>query len=199
MLDQNTGLPKQAATAQDKADLSRAYFEQGSDTAKAKVDIVKPRITYASKSEAVAAEFLHRYVDNWHPVVGQTYLIPLGRGKTADFKVDSLIIEYHPIVLDWDMKDSNARHRMTRILRQIPEWAREQLTTALKDELALRYYLDRKLHMETFAAPHIRSCQMIVAESAEQFYSFVLKKVASKELPSKQRFLEQWAKLLRSI
>lgn len=169
------------------------------DLTKARLSPARPRVRYASKSEAVVAEFLYRYVDGWHPVVGETYLIPLGRGKTADFKVDSLIIEYHPVVLDWDMKDTNARHRMTRILRQVPEWAREQITTALKDELALRYYLDRKLHMETFAAPHIRSCQMIVAESPEQFFSYVLKKVATKELPSKQRFFEQWQKLIRSI
>ena len=155
-------------------------------------------IFYASKGEGATSIMFSRYIPGWRPVLGKTFLIPIGWKKQCDFRVGDLLVEYHPPAIEFEMRNKNAKNRLLTSLEHCSYGTRAAIEQALKDEFALRYYEDRLRHLREHGPDEVRNLELIVVQTPQQVYNEVVVRFGKERLPSKQRFCEEWFQLVRS-
>lgn len=151
-------------------------------------------LTFGSRSEAACAILLERYTD-WRAVLGVTCQVPAGP-KRIDFYLPEhdTFLEYHPIKR-WDWKSSEASKLYGEHFRRLSLNQQRASWSAIKQEFAHRYYLDRRLVLDLTGH---KEFPLICVQSGEDFYRQVLRGLYSCEI-SEREFLKEWASVINSL
>lgn len=148
-------------------------------------------VVFDSKSEAVLAILMEKYIRGWKVVLGETYQIPLVASCRADFKVGNIIIEYHPIDLH---RESRRRPEIRDFKREIEEETtgsvRYRLIGHLEDIVAEAYAHERAtLVRATFGEHH----HMLHLRGPLDVWRKLFKICCpTRRSPTKAAFMKEW-------
>lgn len=162
-------------------------------------------IGYCSLSEAVFGVMLEYYIPGFDIVPGRTFQIPLGKGRSCDFLINGILVEYHEVRLKpsrgryGDFSDeSDLREYQNRARRlKYKHKKRRALDRITRQRLTLRYIERRLRHISE--CRHHSDRELIVATSREDFYDQVLTRFAIVEVPPLDVYLKQFWHLVRVI
>jgi len=162
-------------------------------------------IGYCSLSEAALAACLELYVPGFKPIEGETYQIPIGNGRTVDFCLNDVLIEYHEPVLKalpHKLGDFGSMENYVSFLRELrkaghDKYRKPKTLSAWRERLADNYYCKRR---EMLNASHeFQDTELIVAHCREDFYQKVILRFAPAPMPSLVEFEEKfwwWVQLI---
>jgi len=150
-------------------------------------------ITFASHAEYAAGVLLERYIPDFELKTGTTFQVPIGYNKTCDFLVKGVFVEYHPMNLNHDFDDRQALRRFWEALKHVRQPFREQIITAVADEMAEKYFRRRKFLVTIQAG---KDSELLVCRNPISLYRDVIKRFAE-DPPREQKFLEEFQKLTR--
>lgn len=123
--------------------------------------------TFDSRSEAVCAMVLEKYVKDWKTKRGENWQVPLAFGKTADFRVANNIIEFHPIELKNEFKDTRAYLKYKTAIDVTPKHISNRIEEALKQEKLKLYYTIRRDLIDNTRDLHF--CNLYVCQNSLDF------------------------------
>ena len=151
-------------------------------------------IKYGSFSELVVSRMLQKYLA-WEPVEGKTYQVPIGYNKHVDFYIPTRewLIEYHPIVLRYEIQHRGAAASIQDILRQVPLHVANKLEDALSAELRLQYFKKRRFALD-YGDGRYTKTELMVLCSGEEFVERVLVTNGVKRSVA----LSEWKRLMNS-
>jgi hypothetical protein len=166
---------------ESKLDLAKTFFQEHST------------LSFDSRSEAACAILLEKYAPDWECIKGLTWQIPVGT-KHIDFRIGPVFLEYHPIKLAWETVNKDAHDRLCQCLRRAPRDLKQSVLGYLKDELASRYWRERR---DVLAASEYRDCQLVVAHSPSDLYQRLFRSFDG--APAEAQFLREFRKLCRKL
>lgn len=169
---------------------------------------VSPGVAFCSRSEAICAELLQRYVPHFELKQGVTFQVAIGQdsqGNTlaVDFLVDGVLFEYHPVRFFKNRRrcgDFNNKHEYrayTDICHSLRSDQREFFQTAMRARLTRHYYAKRRAILDQH--PMYRRMELVVATSPEEFYFLVLKRFGKNAPRTLERFLAIFEELRESL
>jgi len=155
-------------------------------------------INFCSRSEAICAELLKRYVPHFDLRHGLTFQVPIGRDTqgnllAVDFLVDGVLFEYHPVRLFknrrryGDFNNKQEYRAYTDAFHSIRSDQREFFLDAVRARLTKNYYAKRRALLDQH--PAYRRMELVVATSPEEFYHLILKRFGKNAPRSLERFL----------
>lgn len=167
-----------------------------------------PLPNFCSRSEAICAEMLCRYVPHFILQEGRTFQVEIGvdaRGNTlaVDFLVDGVLFEYHPVRFFknkrrcGDFANRREYRSYTTILHSLKGEQRDLFQTAMRARLTENYYTKRRAQLDDH--PMYRRTELVVATSPEEFYELILKRFGKNIPPSLTSFLQVFEKLKREL
>lgn len=179
--------------------------ESGADSEFAQAS---PGVAFCSRSEAICAELLQRYVPHFELKQGVTFQVAIGQdsqGNTlaVDFLVDGVLFEYHPVRFFKNRRrcgDFNSKHEYreyTDICHSLRSDQREFFQAAMRSRLTRHYYAKRRAILDQH--PMYRRMELIVATSPEDFYFLVLKRFGNNVPRTLERFLAIFEELRESL
>jgi hypothetical protein len=174
------------------------------------IDYISPStgVKFCSRSEAICAELLKRYVPHFELQEGLTFQVPIGRDQrgnvlAVDFLVDGVLFEYHPVRLfknrrrfgDFLNKQeyrsyADAYHALSRDNRDF-------FQDSVKARLAKNYFIKRRALLDQH--PTYRRMELIVATTPEEFFTLVLKRFGKNVPRSVERFMAIFEELRVSL
>ncbi len=163
---------------------------------------------FCSRSEAICAEILCRYVPHFTLQEGRTFQVEIGRdecGNTlaVDFLVDGVLFEYHPVRFFknkrrcGDFASKREYRSYTTILHSLRGDQKEFFQTAMRARLTENYYAKRRAQLD--AHPLYRRMELVVATSPEEFYELIIKRFGRDIPPSTASFLQIFEMLKREL
>ena len=144
-------------------------------------------IKFASKSEVICTKLLEAFVPGWELQVGVTYNVHIGHGKYCDFRINDTLVEYHPIVLALELSKS-AYKMLSHSLKGLPQKNKHKVKAAFKMHCKQEYWRKRNFSIRVNHDKDIQECDLILADSASEFYELVLCKFG-KNIPSKEQVI----------
>lgn len=151
---------------------------QEPDLSKAKL----PRlpVVYHSKSEAGVAAVLQKFIPDWRPIMDDTVQVQLGGGRTVDFRVGKILLEYHPITLVREMRSEKAKKLLDSLYNVMSHGQTCDVREMLKQEL-IEQYRHRRWQLVTCSkyAGH----GLIVVQSIEELHQRALPKMLRRVPP----------------
>jgi hypothetical protein len=148
-------------------------------------------LSFASKSELAVGLLLEKYIPDFEMIPGKTFQVPIAFGKQCDFRIGHIYLEYHPVNLQFDFKDKQALHELRKGLRHVKKPFKEQIVEALKQELAERYYRERKHAVEAWGT---KDAELVVVQDAVELYRRVIKPYG-RQIPKEHLFVGEFNKL----
>lgn len=163
---------------------------------------------FCSRSEAICAELLRRFVPHFELQPGVTFQVPIGvdgKGNSlvADFLVDGVIFEYHPMRFYksrnrcGDFFDSEEYRTYTKVFHSLDRDRREFFHRVMKDRLAANYINKRRKILDK--NPLFRRTELIVASSPEELYERVITRFGSNYPRSLERFVKLFNELQQTL
>lgn len=142
-------------------------------------------VDFCSRSEAICAELLKRYVPHFELREGITFQVAIGidgQGNkfSVDFVVDGVFFEYHPVRLFknrrrcGDFKSKREYRDYTNICHSLRGDQRDFFQHAMRARLAQNYYAKRRALLDQH--PLYRRMELVVATCPEEFYFLILKR-----------------------
>lgn len=155
-------------------------------------------IKFCSRSEAICAELLKRYVPHFELRHGLTFQVPIGRDTrgnllAVDFLVDGVLFEYHPVRLFknrrryGDFNNKQEYRAYTDAFHSIRRDQREFFLEAVRARLTKNYYGRRRALLDQH--PTYRRMELVVATSPEEFYHLILKRFGKNAPRTVERFM----------
>lgn len=165
-------------------------------------------VKFCSRSEAICAEMLRRYVPSFEIREGVTFQVAIGRdpqGNTlaVDFFVDGVFFEYHPVRFFKNRRrcgdfNSKSEYRAyTNICHSLQGEQKDFFQQTIRSRLSKNYYAKRRALLDQH--PLYRRMELIVATSPEEFYSLVLRRFGHNVPRSLERFLSIFEELRQSL
>lgn len=165
-------------------------------------------VKFCSRSEAICAELLRRYVPNFEVREGVTFQVAIGRdaqGNTlaVDFLVDGVFFEYHPVRLFknrrrcGDFNSKNEYRAYTNICHSLRGEQKDFFQQTIRSRLSKNYYAKRRAQLDQH--PLYRRMELVVASSPEEFYSLILKRFGHNVPRTVERFLAIFEELRESL
>ncbi len=182
-----------------------AEVEPPSEKVFAKPSFFYRGIGYCSLSEAAFGVLLEYFIPGFDIISGKTFQVPLGNGRSADLKINDVIVEYHQVRLipsrgklgDYPSEQAFQEYlNLRRRFKRSPH-KRRALERVTRRHLLHYYTLRRKKHVE--ASPWHQNCELVVASSPEEFYFLVLDRFSILELPPLEKFFQMFWNLVRTI
>jgi len=172
------------------------------------IEIPASTIRFCSRSEAICAEMLLRYVPHFELRDGVTFQVAIGedsQGNTlaVDFLVDGVLFEYHPVRLFKSRRrcgDFNSKREYraySDVCHSLKGEQREFFQSMMRARLARNYYAKRRAILDQH--PMYRRMELIVATSPEEFYFLVLTRFGKNIPRSVERFLAIFDELRESL
>jgi len=150
--------------------------------------------TFDSRSEAVCAIILEKYIPDWQVKRGRTWQIALPEDKFADFRVGDTIIEFHPIDLKHEMRPGEF-YKFKRKLHSIdPKYARDY-EDSIKEEKCKLYEQKRRDVLDK--SIELQHCRLKVCCNDEAFAN-VVSKLIKNRVPA-QEILKEWRQCFQSL
>ncbi len=174
------------------------------------IDYISPAtgVKFCSRSEAICAELLRRYVPHFELREGLTFQVPIGRdqrGNTlaVDFLVDGVLFEYHPARLFknrrrfGDFMSKQEYRAYVDAYHSLSRDQREFFQDSVKARLAKNYFIKRRALLDQH--PTYRRMELVVASSPEEFYVLILKRFGKNVPRSVERFMAIFDELRVSL
>ncbi len=174
------------------------------------VDYISPAtgVKFCSRSEAICAELLRRYVPHFHLQEGLTFQVPIGRDQrgnvlAVDFLVDGVLFEYHPVRLFknrrrfGDFLSKQEYRAYADVCHSLSRDQREFFQDSVRARLAKNYFTKRRALLDQH--PTYRRMELIVATSPEEFYVLVLKRFGKNVPRTVERFMAIFDELRVSL
>jgi hypothetical protein len=166
------------------------------------------QVKFCSRSEAICAELLMRYVPHFELREGITFQVAIGKdaqGNTlaVDFLVDGVLFEYHPVRLFKSRRrcgDFNSKHEYRAyadVCHSLRGDQRDFFQAAMKSRLAKNYYAKRRAVLDEH--PMYRRMELVVATCPEEFYGLILKRFGRNVPRSVERFMAIFEELRESL
>jgi hypothetical protein len=163
---------------------------------------------FCSRSEAICAELLKRFVPHFRLQEGVTFQVPIGidsRGNTlaVDFFVDGVLFEYHPARFFknkkgfGDFKNKEEYKAYAKLFHSVGGFERDLFHEAMKAHLKENYYQRRRALLDRH--PHYRRTELVVATTPEEFYSLILCRFGRNIPKNLERFLELFDELRETL
>ena len=181
-----------------------------SPTSLQEVPLAKPRfyyqnIGYCSLSEAACGVLMEQFISGFRLVNGETFQIPMGGGRSVDFFVRGVLVEYHHLRLKVERKrfgDFGSREEYleySRELRRVRHnrHRREKLIKRTREKLSLNYFEKRRRIIDDH--PIYGGTELVVASSLEDFYDQVILRFSEPRCPSLDHFRELFQSKVRLI
>ena len=146
---------------------------------------------YDSFSEAKCAKALERYF-NWTPKRGVTCQVDIGHNRRADFKLNNLLIEFHPIIMWRELSSVSALVKLKDFYDKLTKDDKAELKEILELELEMQYRHKRMSQLESCPSVELRRCKLIFCNSETEFYNKVLVPYSKNKLPSLTEFVRRW-------
>jgi len=148
-------------------------------------------ITFASYSEYAAGVLSEKYIPGYELKMGTTFQVPIGHNKTCDFLINGVFVEYHPCNIQHEFEDKQALRQFYQALRHVKAPFREQIVSAITDELSEKYYRRRKFLISMHGG---KDSELIVVRSAVDLYRNVIRRF-SESAPKESEFIREFKKL----
>ena len=137
-------------------------------------------IIYASRSEYACAKMLQEHVPGWVPKLDDTIQIQFSHNRAIDFRVENLLVEWHPISMHREFLDREALRTVLRTTKKLNGFWAQELKEAIENELICQYS-KRRLHMVR-DSPQWNHCEFYAVATPERFYRKILKRFMDKPL-----------------
>lgn len=168
----------------------------------------KESIRFCSRSEAICAELLQRFVPHFQLKEGVTFQVGIGkddRGNTrsVDFLVDGVLFEYHPVRFFknkrrcGDFIDPEEYRAYTRTFYSLSDENRGFFQSVMRARLAENYFKKRRALLDQH--PIFRRMELIVATSPEEFYSLVIRRFGKNYPRTVEKFMAVFNELRTSL
>lgn len=144
----------------------------------------------ASKAELSCIKALEKFC-NWEAVEGITFQVPIGHGKTCDFKVDKALVEFHPIILIREMSRP-IYNDLKKFLDKQPQHRRRQLKEIWREHLLEEYSAKRDWTIRQHADPDISNSDLIIVTDADSFLEHVVRPNQTARLPRRGEFVKMF-------
>lgn len=131
---------------------------------------------YDSRSEYSLAQIFERHIPHWHPVMGETVQIPI-LDKRIDFLIQNTLVEFHPILINRELKDNDANFLFRQLYKRSNRFEREQLTEMMYKELSAQYSLRR---WQLIQHSEHRGKQFVVCRNEQEVYKSIIKRFSPK-------------------
>lgn len=205
-------LPSVQNSHQEGAIARRATPKEPEDNRNGYLDgfteVFETDIEFCSRSEAICAELLRRFIPHFRLQPGVTFQVAIGRdahGNTlaVDFLVDGVLFEYHPVRFFKNKRrcgDFNSKREYrayTDICHSLGAEQREFFQHAMRARLADNYYHKRRALLDQH--PVYRRMELVVATSPEEFYILILRRFGRNVPPTVERFLDVFEELRESL
>jgi hypothetical protein len=174
------------------------------------IDYISPAtgVKFCSRSEAICAELLKRYVPHFELQEGLTFQVPIGRDQrgnvlAVDFLVDGVLFEYHPVRLFknrrrfGDFLNKQEYRSYADAYHSLSRDKREFFQDSVKARLAKNYFIKRRALLDQH--PTYRRMELIVATTPEEFFTLVLKRFGKNVPRSVERFMAIFEELRVSL
>ena len=159
---------------------------------------------FCSRSEAICAELLRRYVPHFDLLEGATFQVPVGKdsqGNTlaVDFLVDGVLFEYHPVRFFknrrrcGDFRNQDEYRAYTKVFHSLSPERRDFFHDVMHDRLAVNYFEKRRAVLDK--NPLFRRTELIVATSPAEFYHRVITRFGRNYPKSVDRFIKLFSEL----
>lgn len=157
--------------------------------------IQKQQLTFSSKAEYASGILLEKYVPNFILEWNKTFQVPIGYNKHADFCINGVFIEFHPINLHHEFDDKQALRNFITAINPLPNPQKRTIIDAIKDELAQKYYIKRSLIVKnTFGSNQ----EVIVCTDRIQFYKLVIRRFGE-NIPNEIDFSIEFNELCKNV
>lgn len=178
------------------------------DLALGQTEIFEADVAFCSRSEAICAEMLKRFVPHFTLQQGVTFQVAIGidgHGNTlaVDFLVDGVLFEYHPVRLFKNKRrcgDFNSKREYrayTDICHSLGAEQREFFQAAMRARLTDNYYHKRRALLDQH--PVYRRMELVVATTPEEFYHLVLRRFGKNVPRTVERFMALFDELRESL
>jgi hypothetical protein len=164
------------------------------------IDYISPAtgVKFCSRSEAICAELLNRYVPHFELREGLTFQVPIGRDQrgnvlAVDFLVDGVLFEYHPVRLFknrrrfGDFLNKQEYRSYAEAFHSLSRDQRDFFQESVRARLAKNYFAKRRALLDQH--PTYRRIELIVATTPEEFFTLVLKRFGRNVPRSVERFM----------
>jgi hypothetical protein len=147
-------------------------------------------IGFCSLSEAVLGVLLERFIEGFKVVSAATFQVPIGGGRSVDFRIGEYFIEFHPIRLQKDSRrcgDFGSYREYKEYMRKLKKigkrrhYDRKQFVADTCKKLSQKYYSKRRRVIP-------QGYNLIVATTLREFYDRVVLKFATCPPPSFELF-----------
>lgn len=156
-----------------------------------------PYIGFDSRSEAVCAILMERYIKGWECELGKTFQVPLVSNRKADFLVaPGVLFEYHPITLHRDLISDDARQTFDRYLKHYKRWLAEEIREAVKSELYFQYCARRQIIAR--ATPGFETAEVIVCTDHRTTWRKIIQRFSDNP-PGLKQWTYEWNELMRGL
>lgn len=152
--------------------------------------------SFASKSEAVCAYMLLKYVPGYQLIPGETFQIPVG-SKRIDFKVNGTLIEFHPILIHHEFSSKEAYRNFQDMLGRLGRDDSSFIQSALTREFGDQYIKNRRDLLNCFAAT--KGTELIVCTSSSAFVRQVIKRFGGPGTPSAAKLLHEFESVYEGL
>jgi len=129
-------------------------------------------LRYDSRSEFALCTIFERYIPGWKPVMSETFQIPI-LDKRIDFQIQNTLLEFHPIMINRELKSSDANALFRQIYKRAPRFEREQLVDLLTAELGAQYSARR---WQLIQSSEHRGKQFVVCRNELEVYKNIIKR-----------------------
>jgi hypothetical protein len=133
-------------------------------------------LKFDSRSEAALCVLFERYIPGWAPIMGVTFQIPI-IDKRIDFLINNTLVEFHPIMINRELKSSNANSLFRQMYKRCDKFERGQLVDLLVDELSAQYSLRR---WQLIQHSEHRGKQFVVCRNEVEIYKQVICRFSNK-------------------
>lgn len=154
---------------------------------------------YDSKSEAVTALMLEKYIPNFKLERGATFQANRDTHCVYDFVLPEAIVEWHPIQIRYDASpmERQAYRDLKSQLRTIEDRkAFRELSREYSEELAVQYWMERQEASDNSQV--YQGKEVILARNAGELYNQVISRFG-KNYPSRKEFTKQFESLKKKV
>lgn len=148
-------------------------------------------LTFASRAEYACGVLLEKYIPGFELETNKTFQVNVGFGKTIDFVVNNVFVEFHPISLHREFDNRVALRHLLHSLKHVKQSTRQDIAEAIADEMAEKYYRRRRFLVTVHAGA---DKELIVAHDKRQFYRYVIRRFG-KDFPTEDVFCNEFNRL----
>ncbi len=157
---------------------------------------------YDSKSEAICAILMEKYILEFKIIEGKTYQISKDLPIVVDFLVNNNFIEYHPILIfksnkhgmgDFKNLDNYLEYQKIRSSLTIEE--KKSYQNEVRKILAQDYYEKRRKIIDK---SQYKNLELILIQNPEELYDKIITKFGT-NYPSKEEFIREFNEIKRKV